>query len=442
MMKLGRERLIQSLATVACIIGASWIALEYFVPSPPSKITIGTALKGTTYDYFGQRYKKKFASAGVELDLRETDGAVQNLRLLQDANSDVDIGFVTGGISDSSHAPDLLSMGLIFNDPVWIFYSTGEPLDSLSQLKGKRIAVGPEESGARYTAGRILSKANVNSKTATLLPFGGDAAVDALDNDKVDVVFIVGGSDSPAVRALLIDPRARLMDFSIAEAFTRIFPDLVRLVLPKGVIEIDPPNPSKDVTLLGTTSKVLIRKSLHPAIVQLLARTMKAEHGGSGLFQRTGEFPTSVDPEFPVSQIAIDYYRNGPSLLPKYLPFWMTIYAQRTIAFLLASLAIVLPVFGFAPRLYAWFVQQRLRGLYRRLRAVENALNDQPAISQVETLQSELADLDRASNVVPMLNSDLYFMFRYHLDRTRSRLIEMRNRTAKVAQGVSSYPPG
>ena len=103
--------------------------------------------------------------------------------------------------------------------------------------------MGPEESGARYVAERLLGKANVNSKTATLLPFGGDAAVDALNDGKVDVILIVGGSDSPAVRALLTNPRVRLMNFSMAEAYTRIFPDLVRLVLPKGVIDIDPPNP-------------------------------------------------------------------------------------------------------------------------------------------------------------------------------------------------------
>ncbi len=105
------------------------------------------------------------------------------------------------------------------------------------------------------------------------MPFAGDAAVEALNDGNVDAVLIAGGSDAPAVRALLTNPRVRLMEFSTAEAFTRIFPDLVRLVLPTGVIQIDPPNPPSDVTLLGTTSKVLIRNGLHPAIVQLLART-------------------------------------------------------------------------------------------------------------------------------------------------------------------------
>jgi TRAP-type uncharacterized transport system substrate-binding protein len=210
---------------------------------------------------------------------------LENFRLLQDPNSGVHVAFVTGGISDGNRAPELLSMGPIFNVPFWIFYRSAEALNDLPQLKGKRIAVGPEGSGARYAAERILSKAKINPKTATLLPFAGDAAVDALNDGEVDAVLIVGGSDAPAVGALLANPRVRLMDFPTAEALSRIFPDLVRLVLPKGVIEIDPPNPPNDVTLVGTTAKVLIRDDVHPAIVQLLARTTKAEHDGPGLFQ-------------------------------------------------------------------------------------------------------------------------------------------------------------
>ena len=437
MMRLGRGSLTLWFATVLCIVGISWLALEYFVPSPPSSIVIATGGKGSTLEYFGERYRKRFSRAGVRLDLRETAGALENFRLLHDPNSGVHIAFVAGGISDSSQAPELLSMGLIFNVPFWIFYSSVESLDGLPQLKGKRIAVGPEGSGTRYTAERILSKANIDSKTATLLPFALDAAADALNEGKVDAALIVGGSDAPAVESLLTNPRVRLMNFSTAEALTRIFPDLVRLVLPKGVIEIDPLNPPSDVTLVGTTAKVLIRDDVHPAIVQLLAQTMKEEHNGSGLFQRSGEFPAINDPEYPVAQIAVDYYKNGPSLLPKYLPFWMAIYAQRMIAFLVATLAIVFPVFGFAPRLYQWFVQERLRRLFRRLRIIENALRVPLTVPQVEALQSELEDIDRATSAVPMRNSDLYFMLRYHLDQTRSRLVEA-SETAKVAQSVNS----
>jgi len=421
---LGRGRLIAGLAALALIIGASWIALEYFVPSPPFGITIATGRKGTTFEYFGERYRTRFARAGVQLNIRETAGALENFKLLRAPHSGIQVAFSTGGISNSAEAPALRSMGLIFNVPFWIFYSSSQSLDNLAQLKGKRIAVGPEGSGARYDAERVLSRANVDSKTATLLPLAGDAAVEALTRGTADAALLVGGSDAPSVESLLNNPNVRLMNFSSADAFTRVFPDLVRLVLPKGVVQLDPPNPPSDITLVGTTAKVLIRDDLHPALVQLLAQTLKEEHSGPALFQRSGEFPSIDDPEYTVAPVAIEYYRNGPSLLPKYLPFWMSIYVQRTIAFLIATLAIVFPAFGFAPRLYGWFIRQRFRQLYQQLRVIENSLQARLSPAKAEALQAELADIERATMTVPMRHSDLYFMLRYHLDQTRSRLIE------------------
>jgi TRAP-type uncharacterized transport system substrate-binding protein len=78
--------------------------LDYFVPSPPSKITIATGFKGSSFEYFGERYRERLAaSARVAVELRETNGAVENLRLLQDPKSGVHIGFVTGDVPDSGH---------------------------------------------------------------------------------------------------------------------------------------------------------------------------------------------------------------------------------------------------------------------------------------------------------------------------------------------------
>jgi hypothetical protein len=100
----------------------------------------------------------------------------------------------------------------------------------------------------------------------------------------------------------------------------------------------------------------------------------------------------------------------------------MTVYAQRAIAFIVAALAIVFPAFGFAPRLYEWLVQQRLRRLYRRLRIIELALQKEPAAAQIKRFESELEEIGHAATSVPLRHSDLYFMLRYHLDQTRSRL--------------------
>jgi len=131
MQKLRYGRLIGAIAALALVIGVTWMVLEYLVPSPPLRVTIATGRKGTTFDYFGERYRTRFARAGVQLNARETAGALENLRLLRDRNSDVQIAFTTGGISNSTQAPELRSMGLISNVPFWIFYSSSQSIDNV-----------------------------------------------------------------------------------------------------------------------------------------------------------------------------------------------------------------------------------------------------------------------------------------------------------------------
>jgi hypothetical protein len=200
---------------------------------------------------------------------------------------------------------------------------------------------------------------------------GAAAAVAALNESKVDVVWITGLPDAPAISSLLRNPKVRLMSFPMADAFTRIFPDLVRLVLPQGVIDLDSITPPNDVVLIGTTAKVLVRNDLHPQIVQLLLQTMVEAHGGASIFQRVGEFPNAADPEYPVAPAASDFYKSGPSLTQRYLPLWLSVHAQRTIAVLVAGLAIGLPTFRFLPVFYQWVMRRRLMYWYAKLKALE-----------------------------------------------------------------------
>ena len=133
MLGYSRWQLFKRLAAAVGIVSIVSLALIYFFPAPPSKVVMATAFKGGAFDYYGQQYRKIFARSNVELELRETAGAGENIKLLQDPNSDVEIALVVGGVSDGEHAPGLLSLGTIFNQPFWIFYSSNEPFDRLSQ---------------------------------------------------------------------------------------------------------------------------------------------------------------------------------------------------------------------------------------------------------------------------------------------------------------------
>jgi TRAP-type uncharacterized transport system substrate-binding protein len=157
--KFIRWRRFRLLIAIVGIVGIGSLALIYFIPAPPSKVVMATAFKGASFEYYGRQYQEILPRSHVELELRETAGAVENLKLLQDPNSDVQIAFVTGGLSDAKHTPGVLSLGTVYDQPFWIFYPANEQFDQLSQLKGKRIAVGPIGSATRHAPNKCWGRA-------------------------------------------------------------------------------------------------------------------------------------------------------------------------------------------------------------------------------------------------------------------------------------------
>jgi TRAP-type uncharacterized transport system substrate-binding protein len=433
-MKFTRWQTCKALAIVIGIALGS-LALIYFIPAPPSKVVMATAFKGASFEYYGRQYREIFARAHVELELRETAGAVENLKLLQDPSSGVQIAFVTGGLSDSKHTPGVLSLGTVYDQPFWIFYPANRPLNQLTQLKGKRIAVGPEGSATRHTAEQILGKGGVNSQTATFLPFAGEAADKALQEGQADAVWIIGVPEATAVQSFLRNPNVRPMSFPFSEALTRIFPDLSRMTLPQGTIDIEQLIPADDVQLIGTKSKVLIRSDLHPEIVQLLLQTMKEVHGGADIFHRSGEYPNASDSEYTVAPTAIEFYKNGPSFTQRHLPMWLSTHVQRAIAVLVTGIAIGVPLLHFLPQSYNWMTRRRLFYWYAELRALEASFD---AVTNHKHLLDKQAEIERIEDALgkiyfPLTFADQVYNLRNHIDLVRRKLASRLRSAGRVA---------
>jgi TRAP-type uncharacterized transport system substrate-binding protein len=424
MLGFNRWHLFKGLALMVCILGTSWLVLDYLVPTPPAEFTIATGSPNQTYEAIGKKYREILARSHVKVDVRNTPGAVDNLKLLNDPKSGVQVGIVQGGVGNSDKAPDLLSLGRVTYQFFWIFYRGTETLDDVRQLKGKRIGLGLEGSGGRVLAEDILKLGGVHSGNTTLLGQTVPQATEELNSGKIDALFLTIAADSPLLRSLLNNPGIRLMSLARAEALPRIYPYLVRLVVPQGLFDWDRNVPATDVTIVGTTLNVMVRKDFHPALIGLLAQAMVEAHGRPGIFQQAHEFPTLTDPEYPISEIAQDFYKDGPSFLNRYLPFWMTNYAKRTIAVLATVIAIIVPLFSYAPKLYRGLVENRLRSMYRRLRAIEASLQKDVGIFEVSALEADLEGVDRAMHIfgVPMRHSDLFFSLKAHIDLVRARL--------------------
>ena len=439
MLGFSRRQLLIGFAAVVFTASIVSLALVYFFPAPSSTISFSSGFKGGSYEQFTERYRKILERRHVKLELRQTGGAGETINLLDDPESGLQAGLVQGGSVEGAQASGLLSLGRVNYQIFCIFHRASDKLDDLTELRGKRVAVFPVGTGTRIVSDKVLAISGVTTETATLLSLGPREAVDAVVGGTADAAFLGFASDAPILQSILRDSRVQLMSVARTEALTRHFPFLVRLVLPQGAIDFANNIPASDVVLFSTTNSLVVRSDLHPALIRLLAEAVLETHDKPGLFQQAGEFPKQTDPDFPMAESALDFYKNGHPFLERYMPTWLVPHFQRLLAVLVAMGAIVLPIFSVVPKLFRSFVEYRLSSMYRRLREIEATLQIDNATSQVSTLSAELASIDRNISLfgIPKQYSDLFFSIKSHLDVVRTRLesrrAELQGKESKAA---------
>ena len=154
-----RDRLRLALLVVAVIAAALWISLYFLQPAPPRRIVLASGPEFGLYHRYAQRYRDILGREGVTVRERITDGAAENLKLLLDPKSGVDVAFMQGGVAASPAADDLVMVASLYYEPLWIFYRGSEKLSQINQLHGKRVAAGVPGSGS---APSIASRARTS----------------------------------------------------------------------------------------------------------------------------------------------------------------------------------------------------------------------------------------------------------------------------------------
>lgn len=419
-----RETATVVLPGLLIILAAFWIASRYIRPAPPDSFVMSTGAPGGAYHMFAERYRDILARDGVTVELKPSAGSMDNLARLRDAASGVDVAFVQSGTAGPERDPALHSLGSIYYEPLWIFYRGATELTLLNQLHGKRIAVGAEGSGTKVLALQLLQAVGLQAPAVTLHPDGGNAAADALVAGKIDAAFIVGATDAPIVQRLIRTNGVRLLSIANAEAFSRRYPHLSALTLPRGVIDLAAQIPQRDVTLLAATATLVVREEFHPALAVLMLQAATEIHAGSGVLQKHKEFPAARESEFMLSDQAQRYYQSGPPLLRRYLPFWLANLIERMLVLLVPLFAVLVPAFKILPALIEWRVKSRVFRWYGEIKFLEEELAREPDRAGLQQMLARLDDIEQGvyGTSVPMSYADYAYNLRTHLEVVRTRI--------------------
>ena len=404
---------------------AGFVVTYHFVGAPPPKtFRLAAGTKGGAYYDFAKQYAAFMAKRGIQVEVVETAGTVENLRLLQEPSSGVDVALVQGGVADEKNTRGLVALGSVCYEPLWVFHRAGTNFPLLCDLKGHAIAVGPEGSGTRPLALKLLAVNGIRAEDSALLPLGGNNAVAALLDGRVDALFTVASVEAASIRSLLQDARLAPMNFVQAQAYSRRFRTLSAIRLPQGVVDFEHNLPPADVRLVSAAATLVARASFHPALMDLTLQAAASVHADGDIFAEPGVFPSRLYVDVPLSREAERYFKFGPPVLQRFLPFWVANTLDRIKIMVVPLLMLLLPLFKIVPPTFRWRVRRKITRWYRELYAIDAAITTADAAA-ADLL---LADIDRVEREVirisvPLGFADQLYNLRSHIALVRERIL-------------------
>jgi TRAP-type uncharacterized transport system substrate-binding protein len=392
-------------ATLAMALAVPVAAVVIGVFHSKPAFTMATGRPGLGYDYFGRQTAEKLRES-VEVGIKQTNGSPENLKMLLDKRADA--ALVQGGsVTDAGTAPNLVSLGTAFNEPVWIFRrrdaarkgpaqpSRQSDLDEITaeaclripketraaapaaegginSLRGKTIAIGPKDSGTQQLACELLWLHRMTRPLSHFRPLPMKAATDDLlnPNGAIDAAIFVVSSEAEDIKRLLGDPNIELVGDPQAEAYELTYPYLHQVAMPRGIRDFADDLPSDSTPLTAAKAQLFVRDDLDHAIQFLLLKAGGEVYAKKDILLDDAKFPSAETAGVPPSPVVKQFYDRGlpyyvNSFLIDHLPFWAAdwiIWAVEPLYevwfYALVVLGVLAPLAHFAPVVYNWWTQR------------------------------------------------------------------------------------
>lgn len=394
---------------LVAIIGF-FVILFVLKPLPPDVVRLASGQPNSSLEVWAKRYQRYFSEAGINLEIVASNGAQENIRLLEEGKADVAIS--QGGMTTTSNT--VRSLGSIGYMPLWLFYRgtalEDNPHDFLSNAQ---TSINLPGSGTHFLIETLLKKHELaldNHKN--FLEISSAEGVRALLTGKIDAMALVAGMESENVNKIMEDPSIKIYDFQMAPAYASLIDYLEVVTLPKGSLDLNPVTPNRNIHMTATSTVLLVNENLHPAIEYLFLKASKdLNKRYKPFFNRPGGFPAYIDQSVPESTIAARFYEKGLFPLDHYLPFWMSSFLERIWFYLLASLAILYPLIRFSPRYRFVHFQLSLNRAYVILKDIERRVDQSTSLGEIQELESELDELTRSAKSlwVPEGGKEAYY---------------------------------
>ncbi|WP_030670286.1 TAXI family TRAP transporter solute-binding subunit [Streptomyces cellulosae] len=198
---IGRRRALQGAAAGFVAFGLLlWWLLPLGEEPPGGTIKFSTGTRAGVYQKYGKMLSDAFAKdmPDLKVRLKDSGGSQANVKRVASGEADFTIAAAdaveTYELEKGAGADQLRGVARLYDDYVQLVVPRDSSIRSVAQLKGKRVAIGPPDSGVRLIADRVLKAANINAqKDITPFPDGIDSGPDGLKRGDFDAFFWSSG---------------------------------------------------------------------------------------------------------------------------------------------------------------------------------------------------------------------------------------------------------
>jgi hypothetical protein len=262
------KKLLPAFAMLVFLGIALVVWLTWLKPTPVQDLVITTSTRGGTYIVIGEqlaRILEEYPGNAIgHVEAKPSEGTLHNIERL--VKGEADLALVMAPVlATDPRSEDIRALMSLYDDIWQVVVRRSASIESLRELKGKRIYVGADRSGNKWGATRILQAVNISESDYLRVtgPSYQDAAT-KLQAGKADAAFFVAATPVKAVVDALSSGCCKLLDLqdNVELIRTRV-PSLELHDIPSHIYE-NQPDP---VQTVGARALLVARKDLRDDVV-------------------------------------------------------------------------------------------------------------------------------------------------------------------------------
>ncbi|MBU6419429.1 MAG: TAXI family TRAP transporter solute-binding subunit [Proteobacteria bacterium] len=280
-------------------------------------LIMGTGRPGGAFAIFGPAWGQLVKNTtGIDVAYRATGGSSANLLLIDEGTAQLGLSTIavaaqaragTGSWTAGVKLNSFRALFPAYSSALQII-STQNGISSLAALNGVEIGVGPDGASGAAAVPAILASLGIHPSRVETSDY--EEQVKGMLEGKLAACAFIGAPPLPAIAAMAMGRKLRLIGFSLAQAAqaARAVPGLSRVVLPANTF----PGQNVDVGTVGTLNIAVGAASLPDNIAQAVtAAALKNRHLLSAAVPAAAQTP----PVQPVYEAGISFHPGAAKAL-------------------------------------------------------------------------------------------------------------------------------